>query len=96
MNKILCALMGSALLGLGVSAVADDAMMSADHTTMMKMMDTNGDGKISKEEYMAFYEKMWNNMKKDSNGMVDAKAMMMKMHHDGMMKNKAMSKGSTP
>jgi hypothetical protein len=38
---------------------------------------------------------MWNNMKKDSNGMVDGKAMMM-MHHDGMMKDKAMSKSSTP
>jgi hypothetical protein len=38
---------------------------------------------------------MWNNMKKHSNGMVDGKAMMM-MHHDGMMKDKAMSKSSTP
>ena len=93
MNKILCAIVGSALLGLGVSAVADDAMMSAHQTTMMKMMDTNGDGKISKEEYMAYHEKMWNKMKKDSNGMVDAKAMM-KMHHDGMMKGKGMSNDS--
>ncbi len=93
MNKILCAIVGSALLGLGVSAVADDAMMSSNQTAMMKMMDTNGDGKITKEEYMAYHEKMWNNMKKDSNGMVDAKAMMM-MHHDGMMKDKDMSKDS--
>jgi hypothetical protein len=58
MKKILCAIVGSALLGLSVSAVADDAMMSADQTSMMKMMDTNGDGKISKEEYMAYHEKM--------------------------------------
>ncbi|MEP6883115.1 MAG: hypothetical protein ABJC66_00055 [Gammaproteobacteria bacterium] len=94
MNKIIFAIVGSALLGLSVSAVADDAMMTTEHTSMMKMMDTNGDGKISKEEYMAYHEKMWNNMTKDSNGLVDAKAM--RMHHHGMMKDKSMSKDSTP
>ena len=48
-------------------------------------------GKISKEEFMAYHEKMWASMKKDASGMVDAKSMM--MHHDGMMKDKAMSGG---
>jgi EF hand len=89
MKKAIFALVGSAmLLGIGVTAVADEPM--AAHEQMMKSMDTNGDGKISKEEYMAYYEKMWMSMKKDSNGMVDAKSMM--MHHDAMMKDKSVSK----
>jgi hypothetical protein len=72
-------MVGASLLGLSVAAVADDVMK----------MDTNADGKISKEEFMTYHEKMWAGMKKDANGMVDAKSMM--MHHDGMMKDKAMS-----
>jgi hypothetical protein len=91
MNKAILALVGSALLGVGMSAVADEPMMTHEQMMMMiKSMDTNGDGKISKEEYMAYHEKMWMSMKKDSNGMVDAKSMM--MQHDAMMKNQSMSK----
>jgi len=72
---------------------ADEPMMTHDQMmVVMKSMDTNGDGKISKEEYMAYYEKMWMSMKKDSSGMVDAKSMM--MQHDAMMKNQSMSKDS--
>lgn len=93
MKKAIIAVVGSALLGLGLTAVADDAMMNHEHMmTMMKAMDTNGDGKVSKEEYMAYYEKMWMGMKKDSNGMVDEKSMM--MSHGGMMKDSGMSKDS--
>lgn len=93
MKKAIIAVVGSALLGLGLTAVADDAMMNHDHMmTMMKAMDTNGDGKVSKEEYMAYHEKMWMGMKKDSNGMVDEKSMM--MMHEGMMKDKGMTKDS--
>ena len=50
----------------------------------MKMMDTNGDGMISKEEFMKHHEAMFDKMKKDSNGMVSIKDMHMMM--DGMMK----------
>ena len=93
MKKATLAIVASALLGFGLAAVADDAMMNHDHMmTMMKAMDTNGDGKVSKEEYMAYYEKMWMGMKKDSNGMVDEKSMM--MMHEGMMKDKGMTKDS--
>ena len=53
---------------------------------LIRRLDKNGDGKISKEEFMAYHQKMWDSMKKDSNGMVDAKSMM--MHHDSMMKGK--------
>ena len=91
MKKVMTALIGSALLGLSLSALADDSM-TMKHDQMMKAMDTNGDGKISKDEYMAYHEKMWDSMKKDSSGMVDAKSMM--MHHDAMMKDQGMSKDS--
>jgi EF-hand domain pair len=91
MNKAILALVGSALLAGSMSAIADEPMMSHEQMmTMMKAMDTNGDGKISKEEYMAYHEKMWMSMKKDSNGMVDAKSMM--MQHESMMKSQNMSK----
>jgi EF-hand domain pair len=87
MKKLLYGTLGCALLGLSLSAVADDSMMMKHDQAMVKAMDTNNDGKISKEEFMAYHEKMWDSMKKDSNGMVDAKSMMM-MHHDSMMKGK--------
>ncbi len=49
----------------------------------IKMMDTNGDGMISKEEYMAYHEQMFDKMKQ-TNGMVNMKDMHMhgSMHSD--------------
>lgn len=96
MKSSILAVIGTALLGLSFASVADDSMMNHDQmmTMMIKDMDTNGDGKISKEEFMAYHEKMWTKMKKDSNGMVDAKSMMMQMMHNGMMGDKGMSKDS--
>ncbi len=44
----------------------------------MKMMDTNGDGMISKEEYMAYHEQMFDKMKQ-TDGMVNMNDM-----HTGM------------
>lgn len=38
------------------------------HSKMMKMMDTNGDGMVSKEEYMAHQEKMYEKMKQTDGG----------------------------
>lgn len=99
MKRAILAVVGPALLGLSFASVADDSMMNHDQmmTMMIKDMDTNGDGKISKGEFMAYHEKMWMKMKKDSNGMVDAKSMMMQMMqmmHNGMMSDKGMSKDS--
>ena len=52
--------------------------------TEMKMMDTNGDGMISKDEFIKHHEMMYDKMKKSSNGMVSVKDMQMMM--DEMMK----------
>ncbi len=46
---------------------------------MMKMMDTNGDGMISRDEFMKHHEAMYGNMKKGSNGMVSVTDMQMMM-----------------
>jgi len=51
----------------------------------LKMMDTNGDGMVSKVEFMKYHEAMYDKMKKDANGMVSLKDMEM-MNHDSMMK----------
>jgi hypothetical protein len=91
MNHSLLAVVGSSLLAIASLATADDSMMNHGHMAMMQAMDTNGDGKVSKDEYIAYYEKMWMKMKKDENGMVDVKSMGM---GDGMMQDKATSKDS--
>ena len=67
------------------SAFAMDDMMD------MKVMDTNGDGMISKQEFMKFHEDMWAKMKKNKAGMVDVKDMQAMMS-GGMMKNGSMMK----
>ena len=103
MNKPLIAFCTVALLGASVSAVAMDEMKDGKmmnknsmHRGMdMKAMDTNGDGMISKDEFMKAHEAMWDKMKKNSKGMVDMKDMEMmrdeRMHdgmaHDGMKDN---------
>ena len=83
------------VLAAGIACTSFSAI-AADETShgMMDMnsMDTNHDGMISKDEYMQYYEAMWEKMPKNSSGMVsvkDMKKMMMKsdsMEH-GMMKN---------
>lgn len=57
----------------------------------MKMMDTNKDGMISKDEFMKHHEMMWDKMKKNSGGSVDMKDMEA-MHKDMGTKHKDMMK----
>ena len=54
---------------------------------MFKMMDTDGDGKISAEEHAAGAKKMFDKMDADKNGKVTAAEM--EAYHDQMMGKKA-------
>ena len=85
----------AALLIAGLSGCAQDSMMR--HGSMqagggmkggmdMKMIDTNNDGMISKEEFMKHHESMYDKMKKGSNGMVSLKDMQMMMQDMMMQK----------
>lgn len=81
--KKLMLLLGAALLVTGASSFAGDRKMDP------KMMDTNGDGMISRDEFMRHHEAMWDKMKKNSSGMVDVKDMQM-MHKDMQRMHKDM------
>lgn len=92
MNKIL-RIISVALIGASASAVAMDDMkmgMKMD----MKMMDANGDGVISKEEFMRHHEMMYDKMKKNKSGTVDLKDMSMMAPHDMNMMGKGKPKDS--
>ena len=86
----------AAIVLVGVAGCAQDSMMKRDSMQgmsmkegmgmqMMKMMDTNGDGMISREEFMKYHESMYDKMKKGSNGMVSVMDMQ-KMMDEMMMK----------
>ena len=86
----------AALLAASLSGCAQDSMMMRQGSMQggagmkgamdMKMMDTNNDAMISKEEFMKHHEAMYDKMKKGSNGMVSVKDMQMMMHDMMMQK----------
>lgn len=78
-----------ALAGFSMSAMAGDM----SHMERHQSMDTNKDGLVSKAEFTSHHEKMWNDMKKTSAGVVDLKSMPMgdKMNCGSDMKEKAKS-----
>jgi hypothetical protein len=80
MRMITATMLGSTL-ALACSAVfAADPVPAKPAMTPMQhrqSMDTNKDGMISREEFMTHQEKMWNDMKKTSSGLVDSKTMPM-------------------
>jgi hypothetical protein len=81
--KKLTVLSAAILLAASSAAFADHHMKGEAHS--MKMLDTNKDGMISKEEFTKHHEMMWDNLKKNSAGMVDVKeleAMHKKMPKD--------------
>jgi hypothetical protein len=65
-----------------------DGMMAS----MMMKMDTNGDGMLSKEEFMKGHEAMFDSMK-GPNGMISLKDMQMKMKGMEMGQGGAMRQG---
>ena len=76
------------LIAASGSAFADHHLKGGGE---MKMMDTNGDGMISKDEFMKAHEMMWDKMKKNSAGSVDMKDMEA-MHKEMDAKHKEMMK----
>lgn len=97
MNKLLSILLGAALASAPASAAAADDTKHAKGMSMgmdMKMMDTNNDGMVSKDEFTKHHEMMWGKMKKNKSGMVDIKDM--NMMHDSMMKGGDPMKGDGP
>lgn len=97
MKTITMTALAVALLSTGLPASAADSMklMKKDRMSMskdMKAMDTNGDGMISKEEYMKHSEMMFEGMQKNKDGMIDMKHMSM-TKGGSMMKSEPMMKG---
>jgi len=88
--KTFTALSLAALVFASLSGCAQDSMMMRQGFMQgaagmkggmdMKMLDTNNDAMISKEEFMKHHESMYDKMKKDGNGMVSVKGMQMMMH----------------
>ena len=90
MKKLLSLGIAAVLLA-GVSGCAQDSMMKRDGMQgnmamkdgmgmqMVKMMDMNNDGMISRDEFMKHHEAMYDKMKKGSGGMVSVMDMQMEM-----------------
>jgi Ca2+-binding EF-hand superfamily protein len=86
MNKLLLVIFCSALASLSLPSVARDDMKCGHGMMQMKNMDTDNDGTVSKEEFMKAHEAMWDEMKKNKDGLVDVKEM--QRMHKGMKKDK--------
>jgi len=93
MNKLMAMIAGATLMCGASLAVADDAMMKGGgmHPDM-STMDANGDGMVSRDEFMQFHQTQWDRMPKNKDGMVAMKDMQM-MHHDRMSGQPAMMHG---
>jgi len=70
MKKSLLLILLSSILGLGAMSAFADHEMCKDRGAMFKEADTNGDGKISYDEFKAQHEKHMQEMFKtlDANG----------------------------
>lgn len=83
MKKLTLVLAAAVLAGTSYSAIAADDMKSEKSMMMdMKKYDANGDGMLSKKEFMKAHEAMFDRIK-GSNGMIAIKDM--PMHDKGMM-----------
>ena len=82
---VLASLMtGLAIAGSVAATDVDDMHHCKGMGMEMKSMDSNGDGMISKEEFMKYHEAKFDSMK-NSAGMLDMKTM--GTMHEGMKKD---------
>jgi Ca2+-binding EF-hand superfamily protein len=84
LEYLIAGMMAAGALAFAPAARAHDKG-GAGHE--FKMMDTNGDGKVSPEEHAAGAKKMFEMMDADKDGMVNAEEM--EAAHDHMMGKKA-------
>jgi hypothetical protein len=63
----------------GMLLAGTTASFAAAHTNKMDTMDANGDGMVSKQEYISHHEAMFDKMDKGGKGMVPMKDMQMSM-----------------
>ena len=101
MTKSISLLLATGLLGISLSAtsqdMADNKPMTESKlsmTTMAKAMDTNGDGMVSKAEFIQYHEGMYNSMSPNAEGMIDIRPAT-KMKNRMMMGGKTMVIDST-
>ena len=100
MNKLIAMGASLCLLGASMVASADDAAMKPDNmhdgcmATHFKTMDKNGDGMISKDEYMDAMKMKWDKMPKSQGDKVSMDDLKngMKMEHADFTENNSMNK----
>ncbi|MEP6609401.1 MAG: EF-hand domain-containing protein [Burkholderiaceae bacterium] len=91
MSKLISIVVGSAFIGASAFAVAqtsttpsgmtkpaaDMTPSATQYSIDYKAMDANGDGMISRDEYMRYYGTRYDRMKRNDKGMVMMNDMMM-------------------
>ena len=100
MNMFASTLVATALMCATGFAFANDGMKHDGMHPGMAAMDANGDGMISKDEFMNFHQAQWDKMPKNKDGMVMMKDLEkmhqdMMMKHDGMKRHDGMMKGDS-
>ena len=77
---------GNSILAVALMCLTPLALANHDPDAAQmghSRIDTNGDGWISQEEFMAHQQDVWNQLPKNANGLVSTKDM--PTHHDKMM-----------
>ncbi len=101
MNKVF--LMAALMGGVAMSSTAVMADNHGEHKhqgSAMQKVDTNGDGMISKDEFLSRHEEMFDNMDADGNGsltpeeMREARGEMREKMKERMEKRKEMRESS--
>jgi hypothetical protein len=86
MKKMILSIAVAAVASVSFGAIASDEVKPGKGMMggMMQKMDADGDGMLSKEEFMKAHEAMFDRMK-GPNGMISLKDM--PMHRQGMMEH---------